>query len=59
VANEDHAVGPVDVHITASDKETSYRTAEIHHVDGEGKITERWAFAEVSHATVDIFAVLG
>jgi hypothetical protein len=39
VANDDHVVGLVEVHVTAGDKDIRYRTAEIHHVNAEGKVT--------------------
>jgi ketosteroid isomerase-like protein len=59
IANDDHVIGLVDVHVTAGDKEISYRTAEIHHVDGEGKVTERWTFSDDTQAITDFFASLG
>ena len=59
IANDDHVIGLVEVHITAGDKEISYRTAEIHHVNAEGKVTERWAFSDDTQAISDFFASLG
>ena len=44
-ANDDHVIGLVAVHVTAGDKGLSYQTAEILHVDSDGKVTERWAFS--------------
>jgi ketosteroid isomerase-like protein len=59
VANDDHVVGLVEVHVTAGDKEITYRTAEIHHVNADGKVTERWAFSDDTQAITDFFASLG
>jgi ketosteroid isomerase-like protein len=59
VANDDHVVGLVDVHVTAGDKDIRYRTAEIHHVNAEGKVTERWSFSDDTQAITDFFASLG
>jgi ketosteroid isomerase-like protein len=59
VANDDHAIGLVDVHVTAGDKDIRYRTAEIHHVDADGKVTERWAFSDDTQAITDFFGSLG
>jgi ketosteroid isomerase-like protein len=56
VANDDHVIGLVNVHVTAGDKELNYRTAEIHHVDGDGKVTERWAFSDDTQAIAEFFA---
>ena len=59
VANDDHVIGLVEVHVTAGDKEITYRTAEIHHVNADGKVTERWAFSDDTQAITDFFASLG
>jgi ketosteroid isomerase-like protein len=59
VANDDHVIGLVDEGVTAGDKGFSYRTAEVHHVDGEGRITERWSFSDDTQAITDFFASLG
>jgi len=59
VANDDHVIGLVNVHVTAGDKELSYRTAEILHVDGDGKVTERWAFSDDTQAIAEFFASAG
>jgi hypothetical protein len=34
----------------------SYRTAEIYHLDEEGKITERWAFSDDTQAISAFFS---
>ena len=59
IANDDHVVGLVEVHVTAGDKEIRYRTTEIHHVNAEGKVTERWSFSDDTQAITDFFASLG
>ena len=59
VGNDEHVIGLVEAHITAGDKEISYRTAEIHHVDGDGKVTERWSFTDDTQAVADFFGSLG
>jgi ketosteroid isomerase-like protein len=59
VANDEHVIGLVEAHIRAGDREFSYRTAEIHHVDADGKITERWAFSDDTAAITEFFSSLG
>ena len=59
VANDDHVIGLVNIRVTAGDKEISYQTAEILHVDGDGKISERWAFSNDGQAITDFFASAG
>ena len=58
IANDDHVIGLLDVRVTAGDKELSYQTAEINHVDGDGRVTERWAFTDDTQAITDFFASL-
>ena len=58
VANDEHVVGLVAATVTVGDKEFSYRTAEIAHVE-DGKLTERWAFSDDTQAIVDFFSQLG
>jgi uncharacterized protein len=45
LANDEHTVQLVTATATMGDKELVYRTAEIYHMS-DGKITERWAFAD-------------
>ena len=59
IANDDHVVGLVEVHVTAGDKDIRYRTAEIHHMNAEGRVTERWAFSDDTQAITDFFAAIG
>ena len=58
VANGDHMVGLVTANVTAGDQSITYRTAEIMHVNADGKVTERWAFADDSAAITEFFAAL-
>lgn len=58
VANDEHLVGLVEAHVKAGDKEITYRTAEIAHVE-DGKITERWAFSDDTQRIIDFFDSLG
>jgi ketosteroid isomerase-like protein len=58
IANDDHVVGLIDIHVTAGDEEISYQTAEILHVDADGKVTERWAFTDDTQAITNFFAAL-
>lgn len=56
VSNDDHLVALVEAKATKQDGSTlEYRTAEIHHVDDDGKITARWAFSDDTAAIVDFF----
>lgn len=59
IANDDHVIGLVEVHVTAGDKEIRYRTTEIHHVNSDGKVTERWSFSDDTQAITEFFASLG
>jgi ketosteroid isomerase-like protein len=56
VANDEHAIALVDAHATRADGQTlDYRTAEIMHIR-DGKLTERWAFADDTQRIIDFFA---
>ena len=59
VANDGHLVGLVTANVTADGNSITYRTAEICHINEEGKISERWAFAEDTAAVADFFNSLG
>lgn len=56
VANDDHTIALVEVSIGSDDQAFSYRTAEIYHIDQNGKITERWAFSDDTRAITDFFS---
>ena len=53
--NDEHAVALVEANATRADGRTlTYRTAEIMHIR-DGKLTERWAFAEDTQEIADFF----
>lgn len=56
VSNDDHLIALMEATATRDGKTLEYRTAEIHHVDDEGRITARWAFSDDTAAIVDFFA---
>lgn len=56
VANDDHLIALVKVTATKGDETLNYRTAEIHHVNADGQITERWAFSDDTQAIIDFFS---
>ena len=55
VANDDHLIALVSVEATKGDATLHYRTAEIHHVNADGQVTERWAFSDDTQAIIDFF----
>lgn len=55
VANDDHLIALVSVEATRGDATLHYRTAEIHHVNNAGQVTERWAFSDDTQAIIDFF----
>ena len=55
VANDEHGVALVEAHATRGGRTFDYRTTEIVHFR-DGKVTERWAFAEDTQAIKDFFA---
>lgn len=56
ISNDTHLIALVNATATHPDGSTlTYRTAEIHHVDADGKITQRWAFSDDTQAIVDFF----
>jgi len=56
VANDDHMIALLDVTATKGDESITYRTAEIYHVDTEGKVTQRWAFSDDTQAIAEFFS---
>ncbi len=56
ISNDEHLIALIEATATRDGKTITYRTAEIHHIDAEGKITERWAFADDTASIVDFFA---
>jgi uncharacterized protein (TIGR02246 family) len=59
VANGDHMIGLVTANVSAGGNSITYRTAEIMHADEDGKVTERWAFADDTAAVANFFDSLG
>jgi ketosteroid isomerase-like protein len=59
VANGNHVIALVTANVGAGGNSITYRTAEIMHVDDDGKVTERWAFADDSAAVSAFFDSLG
>ena len=55
VANDDHLVALVSVTATKGESSLTYRTAEIHHVNQNGQVSERWAFSDDTQAIIDFF----
>lgn len=56
VSNDDHLIALVEAKATREDGATlEYRTAEIHHVDENGRLTERWAFSDDTAAITEFF----
>ena len=55
VANDDHLIALLDVTVSKGDETINYRTAEIHHVNADGQITQRWAFSDDTQAIIDFF----
>lgn len=55
VANDDHLIALLSVTATKGDEVLEYRTAEIHHVNADGQVTERWAFSDDTKAIIDFF----
>jgi ketosteroid isomerase-like protein len=56
VSNEDHLIALVEARAEKEDGSVlEYRTAEIHHVDDDGRITQRWAFSDDTAAIVEFF----
>lgn len=54
VGNDQHVIGLVEAHVKVGEKEFSYRTAEVMHLE-DGKVTERWAFSDDTQAIIDFF----
>ncbi len=59
LGNDEHVVGLVEATFRMGDQSFTYRTAEIAHVNDEGKITERWAFSDDTAAITEFFSQFG
>lgn len=49
IANDDHAVGLIEVTARRGGETLTFRTAEIYHMRN-GRITERWVFSDDTEA---------
>jgi hypothetical protein len=56
VSNDDHLIALVEATAVRDGKTLTYRTAEIHHVGDDGRVTHRWAFSDDTAAIVDFFS---
>ena len=56
IANDDHLIALLSVTATKGGETLDYRTAEIHHVNAAGQITQRWAFSDDTQAIIDFFS---
>ncbi len=54
VANDDHTIALINATGTRGDQTLHYRTVEILHVR-DGKVTDRWSFADNPQAVMDFF----
>jgi ketosteroid isomerase-like protein len=55
LASDDHAIALVEATATRGGRTLTYRTAEIYHIR-DGRIAERWAFADDTEAIARFFA---
>jgi uncharacterized protein len=54
IANDEHAIGLIEVTARRGGETLTFRTAEIYHMR-DGKITERWAFSDDTDAIKRFF----
>ena len=54
IANDQHAIGLIEVTARRGGETLTFRTAEIYHMR-DGKITERWAFSDDTEAITRFF----
>lgn len=54
IANDDHAIGLIEVTARRGGETLTFRTAEIYHMR-DGKIAERWAFSDDTEAIKRFF----
>ena len=55
IANDDHAIGLIEVTARRDGETLTFRTAEIYHVR-DGQVVERWAFSDDTQRIADFFA---
>lgn len=58
VGNDEHTIALLEVTIGSGAESFTYRTAEIYHLDEDGKIAERWAFSDDTQAISEFFSQL-
>ena len=56
IANDGHLIALLNVTATRDGDVFSYRTAEIHHLNDDGQITQRWAFSDDTQAIINFFS---
>lgn len=56
VSNDEHLIALGTATANRDGDTLVYRTAEIHHVDSEGRVTERWAFSDDTQAIIEFFS---
>jgi hypothetical protein len=54
IANDEHAIGLIEMTARRGGETLTFRTAEIYHMR-DGKITERWAFSDDTEAIKRFF----
>ncbi len=54
VANDEHALAMINATATMGDETLDYRTVEILHMR-DGRVTERWSFADDPQAILGFF----
>ena len=59
VANDEHLIALGTATATKGDESLTYRTAEIHHTDPDGRLTHRWSFSDDTQAIIDFFGGSG
>lgn len=54
-ASDDQPIVLLAVTAKQGDETLNYRTAEIHHLNEAGQVSERWAFSDDTEAITDFF----
>jgi ketosteroid isomerase-like protein len=55
LSNDDHLIALLNVTARKGGESLDYRTAEIHHFNADGQITQRWAFSDDTQAIIEFF----
>lgn len=56
IANDGHLIALLNVTATKDGDVLTYRTAEVHHLNNAGQITQRWAFSDDTQAIINFFS---